>query len=117
MKPVNDLANRLSAVRVVQTAILYSTNRIEQNLRFAGQYYNAETGLRYNTLRYYDPKSDHFTQQDPIGLLGGFNLYQYTPNPLMWFDPLELSHLNTNSATSNFGVYKLARDILSKNSC
>ncbi|WP_218274774.1 RHS repeat-associated core domain-containing protein [Pseudomonas sp. LG1D9] len=31
------------------------------------------------------------TTPDPIGLLGGFNLYQYTPNPLTWMDPLGLS--------------------------
>ncbi|WP_431739795.1 RHS repeat-associated core domain-containing protein [Morganella morganii] len=28
-----------------------------------------------------------FTQQDPIGLMGGLNLYQYAPNPLTWVDP------------------------------
>ncbi|WP_337999368.1 RHS repeat-associated core domain-containing protein, partial [Morganella morganii] len=28
-----------------------------------------------------------FTQQDPIGLLGGLNLYQYAPNTLVWVDP------------------------------
>ncbi|MEA3756114.1 hypothetical protein VBK53_10325 [Enterobacter hormaechei] len=25
--------------------------------------------------------------QDPIGLNGGWNLYQYAPNPLGWIDP------------------------------
>ena len=29
-------------------------------------------------------------QSDPIGLLGGLNLYQYTPNAFMWIDPLGL---------------------------
>ena len=28
-----------------------------------------------------------FTQPDPIGLLGGLNLYQYAPNGLTWVDP------------------------------
>ncbi len=32
-----------------------------------------------------------FTTQDPIGLAGGLNLYQYAPNPLGWVDPLGLS--------------------------
>ncbi|EGH36153.1 YD repeat-containing protein, partial [Pseudomonas syringae pv. japonica str. M301072] len=28
-----------------------------------------------------------FITQDPIGLLGGFNLYQYAPNTNGWIDP------------------------------
>lgn len=63
----------------------------EQNLRFQGQYLDRETGLHFNTLRFYDPDVGRFTTPDPIGLLGGFNLYQYTPNPLTWMDPLGLS--------------------------
>ncbi|NUF78645.1 type IV secretion protein Rhs [Snodgrassella sp. ESL0323] len=61
---------------------------IQQNLRYQGQYLDRETGLHYNTFRYYDPDTGRFTQPDPIGLAGGFNLYQYAPNPLMWVDPL-----------------------------
>ena len=38
---------------------------IEQNLRFQGQYYDAETGLHYNTFRYYDLVVGLFTVQDP----------------------------------------------------
>ncbi|MEX9755892.1 RHS repeat-associated core domain-containing protein [Providencia vermicola] len=59
----------------------------EQNLCFQGQYFDKETGLHYNTFRYYAPDLGRFTQQDPIGLAGGFNLYQYAPNPLTWVDP------------------------------
>ena len=29
--------------------------------------------------------------QDPIGLMGGSNFYQYAPNPTGWVDPLGLS--------------------------
>ncbi|WP_256679534.1 RHS repeat domain-containing protein [Pseudomonas sp. Fl4BN1] len=32
-----------------------SPNVVEQNLRFKGQYHDRETGLYYNTFRYYDP--------------------------------------------------------------
>ena len=60
---------------------------IQQNLRYQGQYLDRETGLHYNTFRYYDPDTGRFTQPDPIGLLGGYNLYQYAPNALMWIDP------------------------------
>lgn len=61
---------------------------MEQNLRFQGQYLDRETGLHYNTFRFYDPDIGRFTQPDPIGLAGGWNLYRYAPNPFMWIDPL-----------------------------
>ncbi|MDH5859300.1 RHS repeat domain-containing protein, partial [Lampropedia aestuarii] len=62
-----------------------------QNLRFQGQYYDAETGLHYNRFRYYDPDCGRFVSQDPIGLAGGLHLYQYSSNPVAWIDPLGLS--------------------------
>ncbi|MBI0067493.1 MULTISPECIES: RHS repeat-associated core domain-containing protein [unclassified Snodgrassella] len=63
---------------------------IQQNLRYQGQYLDRETGLHYNTFRYYDPDIGRFTQPDPIGLAGGYNLYQYAPNAFMWIDPYGL---------------------------
>ncbi|WP_338846793.1 RHS repeat-associated core domain-containing protein [Massilia sp. W12] len=61
-----------------------------QPLRFQGQYYDAETGLHYNRFRYYDPDIGRFISQDPIGLAGGNNIYQYAANPISWIDPLGL---------------------------
>nr|WP_237150821.1 MULTISPECIES: RHS repeat-associated core domain-containing protein [unclassified Pseudomonas] len=46
--------------------------------------------MHYNTFRYYDPEVGRFVKQDPIGLNGGDNLYQYGSNPLGWIDPLGL---------------------------
>lgn len=66
----------------------------EQNLRYQGQYLDRETGLHYNTFRFYDPDIGRFTQPDPIGLAGGLNLFTYTLNPLMWVDPLGLSPIS-----------------------
>ncbi|WP_234830992.1 RHS repeat-associated core domain-containing protein, partial [Pseudomonas savastanoi] len=63
------------------------------NLRFQGQYFDVQTGLHYNTFRYYDPEIGRFITQDPIGLEGGFNLYQYAHNPAAWIDPWGLSEL------------------------
>ena len=68
-----------------------NADSIENNLRFQGQYFDEESGLHYNRHRYYDPRVGQFTQQDPIGLLGGVNNYQYVPNPVQWVDPLGLS--------------------------
>ncbi|RMQ86435.1 hypothetical protein ALP97_04073 [Pseudomonas salomonii] len=63
----------------------------EQNLRFQGQYLDRETGLHFNTFRFYDPEMGRFTTPDPIGLSGGLNLYQYAPNPVKWIDPKGLA--------------------------
>ncbi|AVJ78799.1 RHS domain-containing protein [Enterobacter hormaechei] len=72
------------------------TAMAHQPLRYAGQYADGETGLHYNLFRYYDPQVGRFIVQDPIGLNGGWNLYQYAPNPLGWIDPLGLSCTGTN---------------------
>ena len=47
------------------------------NLRFPGQYYDAETRLHYNWNRYYDPALGRYVTSDPVGLYGGLNLYLY----------------------------------------
>ena len=52
-----------------------------------GQYLDRETGLHYNTFRYYDPDIGRFICPDPIGLAGGLNLSSYAPNPISWIDP------------------------------
>ena len=78
-------------------------SEVEQNLRFQGQYFDDETGLHYNTFRYYDPEVGRFLSQDPIGLLGGKNLYQYTPNPTQWIDPLGWVH----ESVGGYNVYGL----------
>jgi len=62
-------------------------SKVEQNLRFQGQYFDCESDLHYNTFRFYDPEVGRFVNQDPIGLLGGANLYSYGVNPISWIDP------------------------------
>ncbi|WP_432460635.1 RHS repeat-associated core domain-containing protein [Agarivorans sp. QJM3NY_25] len=67
-----------------------SINQISNPLRFQGQYHDDESGLHHNFHRYYCPQQGRYIQQDPIELLGGLNLYQYTPSPTNWVDPLGL---------------------------
>ncbi|MCW7539338.1 DUF6531 domain-containing protein [Aquabacterium sp. A7-Y] len=60
-------------------------------IRLQGQYHDDETGLHYNRYRYYDSHLGQFCSRDPIGLLGGSNLYRYGPNTLAWVDVLGLA--------------------------
>ena len=64
--------------------------KADMPFRFQGQYYDEESGLHYNRFRYYDPEIGRFVSQDPIGLLGGMNLFEYAPNPIIWVDSLGL---------------------------
>jgi RHS repeat-associated protein len=57
------------------------------NLRFPGQYYQAETGLNQNWNRDYDPISGKYVESDPIGLPAGINTYSYVgSSPLRRID-------------------------------
>ncbi|MEJ2426124.1 MAG: RHS repeat-associated core domain-containing protein [Candidatus Thiodiazotropha sp.] len=69
-----------------------AVNTLDNRLRMQGQYHDEETGLYYNRYRYYDANVGQFVGQDPIGLLGGLNSYQYAPNGFGWADPLGLEH-------------------------
>jgi len=49
------------------------------------------TGQMYRRNRYYDPNSGRFTQEDPIGLAGGLNLYGFAAgDPVNFSDPFGL---------------------------
>jgi len=60
------------------------------DLRFQGQWFDAESGLHYNRFRYYNPEAGRFISPDPIGLAGGLHAYAYTRNPINWIDPYGL---------------------------
>jgi len=65
---------------------------VTNNLRFSSQYYDEESGLHYNTMRYYDPVSGRFLSRDPIGELGGLNVYRFLGNdPLDYIDAYGLA--------------------------
>ncbi len=64
----------------------------ENNIRYAGEFYDAETGLYYLRARYYDPYIGRFISEDsywgedinPLSL----NLYTYCYNdPIKYIDP------------------------------
>ncbi|WP_168353701.1 RHS repeat-associated core domain-containing protein [Rodentibacter caecimuris] len=65
---------------------LAQQNQGHQPFRLQNQYIDQETGLHYNFLRYYEPMTGRFITQDPIGLAGGMNFYQFAPNVQAWID-------------------------------
>ena len=71
------------------------TGTAHQPFRLQNQYFDAETGLHYNLLRFYDSISGRFINQDPIRLFGGENFYHFAFNAQSWIDPLGLEHVES----------------------
>jgi RHS repeat-associated protein len=72
--------------------ILSKTEQISNPIRYAGEYYDEESGLYYLRARYYDPAIGRFISEDsnegeinnPLSL----NLYTYCENdPIIYSDP------------------------------
>lgn len=67
------------------------TAAITNNLRYPGQYFDAETGTHQNFFRDYDPVSGRYWQSDPLGVISDLALYAYAKNaPLNQYDQFGL---------------------------
>ena len=85
-----------------------------QPFRLQNQYFDEETGLHYNFYRYYEPNAGRFINQDPIGLWGGFNVYQFAPNAQGWVDWLGLAGVDMNLFPSNEDIHSYAQKVANK---
>ncbi|MBI1397944.1 MAG: hypothetical protein GC151_18375 [Betaproteobacteria bacterium] len=69
----------------------YGTARftgLDSLFRFTGREDDSPTGLMYYRARYYAPLFGRFASEDPIGFVGGYNLYRYVhDNPTGTTDP------------------------------
>jgi RHS repeat-associated protein len=99
------MVNALNQSQVIWSAeyspfgsIISETNEGWNNLRFSGQYHDQELDLTgnigyiyYNWNRYYNTRTGRYITPDPIGQLGGINLYNYVGNnPINFVDFLGL---------------------------
>lgn len=72
-------------------------------LRFAGQYFDAETGLHHNNHRTYEPATGRFLETDPLAQVGGESPFDYAGNsPLMRTDALGLCWSNARAVAHFF---------------
>jgi RHS repeat-associated protein len=69
------------------------------NLRFPGQQYDWQTGLNYNYMRFYEPRTGRYITSDPIGIAGGASTYAYAGNnPISNSDPSGLFFTSVDAA-------------------
>jgi RHS repeat-associated protein len=98
LKPTTSAGSAFTSIPAAQgsgaTTTLLATSSPTQinNLRFPGQYADSETGLFYNYYRSYQAAQGRYTQNDPIGLAGGWNRFGYADgSPTTKTDPMGLA--------------------------
>jgi RHS repeat-associated protein len=116
-----------------------SVGSVDNNLRFAGQYYDSETGLHYNWNRYYDPSLGRYLRADPIGVIPNSllftklrflkiipdinHLYSYAKNnPIGFIDPyglcpkinhkVKVTYIDQSDGKNNNGWAELKCDLI-----
>jgi len=79
--------------------LIASSGSIANPFQYTGREFDAETGLRFYRLRYFDPSVGRFISEDPIGFGGGDNFYRYVQNNVtLLIDPFGLSSMIFNRA-------------------
>ncbi|XYH97339.1 DUF6531 domain-containing protein [Sorangium sp. So ce1128] len=82
--------------RVVETygdriSELNHRGKVSSPFRLLGQYEDEETGLCSARFRYFDPEVGRWLSPDPLGVLGGLELFGFDGCPTTEVDPLGLA--------------------------
>jgi len=75
--------------------VLNQEEAIPNSFKYVGQFgvMDEGNGIFYLRARYYDPEVGRFISKDPIGFLGGLNVFTYVENdPIDLIDPLGLDY-------------------------
>ena len=81
------------------------TSSVGNPYLFNGRRFDAETELYYYRARYYDTELGRFPQVDPIGYIGGMNLYVYVNNnPVNFIDPFGLCKEDSGYSGWDFAI-------------
>jgi len=64
---------------------------VESPFRLLGQYAEIETGLCYTRHRWFDFGTGRWLSPDPLGVIGGRNLFAFDGNPINRVDPTGLA--------------------------
>ena len=71
--------------------LMTQTGTLDQPFQFSTKRYLADVGLNYYGFRFYSPAMGRWLNRDPLGELGGLNLYGFVQNdPVNIFDPYGL---------------------------
>ncbi|WP_028307955.1 RHS repeat-associated core domain-containing protein [Desulfitibacter alkalitolerans] len=114
---ITDETGKLEAAYVYEPygSIVQSLDEAFDNtFTFAGAFgvVDEGNGIYFMKNRYYNAQAGRFLQDDPIGVLGGINLYAYgNGNPLKYVDPHGTNVISTtlfigSLLTVGYGVYE-----------
>jgi RHS repeat-associated protein len=73
---------------------------VRSPFRLLGQFYDDDVGLALTRFRWWDAETARWLSPDPLGCMGGWNLFAFDANPTGWVDPFGLE---TNASIGQRG--------------
>ncbi|MDR3409825.1 MAG: RHS repeat-associated core domain-containing protein, partial [Anaerolineaceae bacterium] len=80
MSPYQQIAAKYLYDPFGNTLAMYGALAAANTYRFSSKEWIGNSGLYYYLYRFYDPNLQRWVNRDPIGELGGMNLYQFIRN-------------------------------------